>query len=82
MNLRLGELRARQRRFGEAATHFRRALELQHQDPSIVFKIAQASFDDGRHADARRVLAAAAALAPRNAAILRLDADLMEAASD
>ncbi len=79
---RLGELKARLRRFGEAAAHFRKALELQPNDPSILFKVAQASFDDGDPAEARRVLTLAAALAPGNAAIQRLDASLMEAASD
>jgi tetratricopeptide (TPR) repeat protein len=79
---RLGELKARMRRFGEAAADFRRASELQPQDPSILFKLAQANFDNGRFAEARRALAAAAAFAPGNAAILRLDADLMEAAAD
>lgn len=79
---RLGELKARLRRFGEAAAHFRRALDLQPNDPSIIFKIAQASFDDGNPVEARRMLSLAAALAPGNAAIQRLDAGLMEAASD
>lgn len=79
---RLGELKARMRRFGEAAADFRKASELQPQDPSILFKLAQANFDDGQFAEARRVLAVAAAFAPGNAAILRLDADLMEAAAD
>lgn len=79
---RLGELKARLRRFGEAVSHFRRALELQPNDPSILFKIAQACFDDGDTAEARRMLSLSAALAPGNAAVLRLDAALMEAAAD
>jgi len=79
---RLGELKARLRRFAEAASDFQRASELQPQDPSILFKLAQANFDDGQLAEARRALVAAAAFAPGNAAILRLDADLMESAAN
>ncbi|MGH8243368.1 MAG: sulfotransferase [Steroidobacteraceae bacterium] len=79
---RLGELRARQTRYVEAADHFRRAAELQPRDPSLLFKLAQACFDSGRRAEARQVLATAAALAPGNTAIFRLSADLHEAAAD
>ncbi|HEU4516359.1 MAG TPA: sulfotransferase [Steroidobacteraceae bacterium] len=79
---RLGELKARLRRFDEAAEHFGRAVHLQPQDPSLLFKLAQANFDSGRRADAARVLAAAAALAPGNTAIFRLQAHLHEAAAD
>jgi tetratricopeptide (TPR) repeat protein len=79
---RLGELKARLRRFSEAAEHFGRAVQLQPQDPSLLFKLAQASFDSGRRADAARILDAAATLAPGNPAIFRLQADLHEAAAD
>jgi Flp pilus assembly protein TadD len=79
---RLGELKARLKRFGEAAEHFGRAVQLQPQDPSLLFKLAQANFDNGRRADAAQVLAAAAALAPGNTAVFRLQADLHEAAAD
>ncbi len=76
---RLGELKVRQRRFGEAAANFRRATELQPRDPSLLFKLARASLDDGRLDDAERALTAAAAFAPGNPAILRLRADLQSA---
>jgi len=79
---RLGELKARLMRFAEAAAHFHKALELHPDDPSLLFKIAQANFDDGQLTEARRTLVAAAAFAPGNASIYRLDASLMEAASD
>jgi tetratricopeptide (TPR) repeat protein len=79
---RLGELKARLKRFGEAAEHFGRAVQLQPQDPSLLFKLAQANFDSGRRADAAHSLAAAAALAPGNTAVFRLQADLHEAAAD
>ena len=79
---RLGELKAHLRRYAEAAEHFGRAVQLQPQDPSLLFKLAQASFDSGRRADAARILDAAAALAPGNPAIFRLQADLHEAAAD
>jgi Flp pilus assembly protein TadD len=79
---RLGELKARLRRYSEAAEHFGRAVQLQPQDPSLLFKLAQATFDSGRHADASRILGAAAALAPGNTAIFRLQADLHEAGAD
>ena len=79
---RLGELKARLRRFSEAADHFGRAVQLQPQDPSLLFKLAQANFDSGRRADAARVLDAARMLAPGNTAIFRLQADLHEAAAD
>src|SRR5687767_13785025 len=72
---RLGELKARLRRFAEAADHFGRAVQLQPQDPSLLFKLAQASIDSGRRADALRVLDAARMLAPCNTAIFRLQAD-------
>ncbi len=79
---RLGELKARQRRFGEAASLFATACELQPRDPSLLFKWARATFDDGRPAEAERILAEAAALAPSNAAVLRLQADIHESRSD
>ncbi len=79
---RLGELKAKLRRYPEAAEHFGRAVQLQPQDPSLLFKLAQASFDDGRRADAARVLDAARMLAPGNTAIFRLQASLHEAAAD
>jgi Flp pilus assembly protein TadD len=79
---RLGELEARQRRFGAAAMHFQRACELQPKDPSLLFKLAQATFDDGRRDEAERMLAEAAAFAPGNAAILRLQADIHASRGD
>ena len=42
------------------------------QDPSLLFKRAQANFDAGKTAEAERILGEASRLAPRNAAILRL----------
>ncbi|MEX2342384.1 MAG: sulfotransferase [Steroidobacteraceae bacterium] len=75
---RLGELKARQRKFGEASGHFRRAVEIKPQDPSLLFKLARASFDDGRIDEAENILDDAARLAPGNAAILRLYAELYE----
>jgi Flp pilus assembly protein TadD len=75
---RLGELKARQQRFGEASEHFRRAVELKPNDPSLLFKLARACFDDGHDREAAPVLDEAAKLAPANAAILRLYADLHE----
>ena len=79
---RLGELNARQRKFGDASKNFERATELKPGDPSLLFKRAQAAFDDDRHAEAERVLGEAAGIAPTNAAILRLYADLHESRSD
>ena len=79
---RLGELKARLRRFDEAADNFGRALQLQPQDPSLLFKLAQANFDSGRRKEAAQVLAVAATLAPGTPAIFRLQADLHEAAAD
>ena len=79
---RLGELKARLRRFAEAAEHFGRAAQLQPQDPSLLFKLAQAHFDSGRRGDAALILDAAAMLAPGNPAIFRLQANLHEAAAD
>jgi len=79
---RLGELKARLRRYGEASEHFRRAVELQPQDPSLLFKLARACFDDGRAEEAERILDAARKLAPANAAIFRLYADLHESRSN
>lgn len=79
---RLGELKARLRRFGEAADHFRQATELQPKNPSLLFKLAQASFDDGRPDDAETILTEAAALAPDHAAILRLSADIHASRGD
>ncbi|HWN06740.1 MAG TPA: sulfotransferase [Steroidobacteraceae bacterium] len=79
---RLGELKARLRRYDEAAEHFGRAVHLQPKDPSLLFKLAQANFDSGRRKEAAQVLAAAATLAPGTPAIFRLNADLHEAAAD
>jgi tetratricopeptide (TPR) repeat protein len=79
---RLGELKARLRRFEEAADSFGRAVQLQPQDPSLLFKLAQANFDSGRRKEAAQVLAAAAMLAPGTPAIFRLQADLHAAAAD
>lgn len=79
---RLGELNARQKKFGDASKRFARANELKPGDPSLLFKHAQALFDDGKPAEAERVLGEAAAVAPTNAAILRLYADLHESRSD
>jgi Flp pilus assembly protein TadD len=79
---RLGELKAQLKRFAEAAEHFGRAAHLQPRDPSILFKLARANFDSGRPLDAARVLAKAAPLAPGNASIYRLQAELHEAAAD
>lgn len=75
---RLGELKAKQKRFGDAAEHFRRAAELQPNDPSLLYKLARASFDDGRAADAERILERVLKYVPANAAVLRLYADLHE----
>ena len=79
---RLGELKAKQRRFTEAAAHFQRATELQPQDPSLLFKRAQANFDAGETAEAERILGESARLAPGNAAILRLYASIHESRAD
>jgi tetratricopeptide (TPR) repeat protein len=79
---RLGELKARLRRFDEAADNFGRAVQLQPQDPSLLFKLAQANFDSGRRKEAAQVLSAAAMLAPGTPSIFRLNADLHEAAAD
>jgi tetratricopeptide (TPR) repeat protein len=79
---RLGELKAKQRRFGEAAEHFQRATELQPQDPSLLFKRAQANFDAGETAEAERILGESSRLAPGNAAILRLYASIHESRAD
>jgi tetratricopeptide (TPR) repeat protein len=79
---RLGELKVRQGKFSEAARHFRRATELQPRDPSLLFKLARASFDAGRPYDAQRILADAALLAPGNPAILRLYTEIHEARGD
>ena len=79
---RLGELKARQLRFGEAADQFRRATELQPNDPSLLFKLARACFDAGRGVEAERILNEAAKLAPGNAAIFRLFADLHDSRSN
>lgn len=75
---RLGELKAKQRHFDEAAENFRRATELQPDDPSMLFKLARAFFDGGRGEDAERTLERSAKLAPGNAAIYRLYSDLHE----
>ena len=79
---RLGELKAKQRRFDEAAGHFQRATELQPQDPSLLFKRAQANFDAGETAEPSAILGEASRLAPGNAAILRLYASIHESRAD
>ncbi len=79
---RLGELRARQGKFGEAAANFRRASELQRNDPSLLFKWARSCFDDGHADEALRILREASGLSPANAAILRLYTDLHESRAD
>lgn len=79
---RLGELKARQRRFGEAADHFRRATELQPRDPTLLLKLARACFDAGRRDEAERILAEVEPLAPRHAAVLRLHADIHASRGD
>ncbi len=79
---RLGELKARQMQFEEAAGHFQRANELQPQDPSLLFKQAQAHFDARQTTDAERILGQAARLAPDNAAVRRLNADILESRAD
>lgn len=79
---RLGELCARQRRFGEAAASFGRACELQPKDPSLLFKWARATFDDGRVDEAERILEEVTPLARGNAAVHRLRADILESRGD
>ena len=79
---RLGELKAKLRQYGEASEHFHRATEIKPQDPSLLYKWARACFDDGRIAEAERILVDAAKLAPSNAAVLRLYADLQESRAD
>jgi tetratricopeptide (TPR) repeat protein len=69
---------ARQQKFGDASAHFRRAVDLKPKDPSLLFKLARACFDDGRDHEAAPILDEAGKLAPANAAILRLYADLHE----
>ena len=72
---RLGELKARQRKFGDAAAHYGRASNLKPQDPSLLFKLAQASFDDGNHVEAASIRADAEGLARTTIAVLRQQAD-------
>jgi len=79
---RLGELKARQRRFGEAATHFEEACRLQPNDPSLLFKRARATFDDGRIDAAARFVDEAMPLAPHNSSFHRLRADILESRGD
>ncbi len=79
---RLGELSARLQKFREASEHFHHAVELRPQDPSLLYKLARATFDDGRASDAEQVLDKVTRLTPANPAILRLYADLHEARSD
>jgi tetratricopeptide (TPR) repeat protein len=79
---RLGELKARLQSFGEASENFRRAAELKPDDPSLLFKLARARFDGGDGEGAERILDEAAKIAPANAAILRLYADLHESRSN
>ncbi len=79
---RLGELEAKRKNFEEAAEHFRRATEIHPRDPSMLFKRAQANFDAEKTAEAERLLGEAAQLAPGNAAILRLYADIHELRSN
>jgi tetratricopeptide (TPR) repeat protein len=75
---RLGDLKARMRRFEEAASHFGQAAKLKPHDPSLLFKLARATFDTGRADEAERILGDAARLAPGHPAILRLYAELHE----
>lgn len=77
----LGELKARVGRFSEAAAHFRRAVERKQGDPSLLFKLARATFDSGSPAEAKVILDEAAPLAPGHDAILRLYAEIHEASS-
>jgi tetratricopeptide (TPR) repeat protein len=75
----LGELKARVGRFSEAAAHFRRAVERKQGDPSLLYKLARATFDSGSTAEAKVILDEAAPLAPGHDAILRLYAEIYEA---
>ena len=75
---RLGELKARQRKFREAADCYERARKLKPQDPALLFKLAQACLDDGRKDEAERVFAKAASLARTTLAMLRHQAELHE----
>ena len=79
---RLGDLKARQRRFGEAAAHYGRASELKTQDHSLLFKRAQACFDDGHQMEAERLRAEAESLAQTNIAAFRQQADHLLARAD
>jgi tetratricopeptide (TPR) repeat protein len=74
----LGELKARSRRFAEAESDFARAAALRPKDPSLLFKWARACFDNGRVDEALRILGEAARLAPGHPAVLRLYADAFE----
>jgi tetratricopeptide (TPR) repeat protein len=74
----LGELKVRSRQFGEAESHFARAAALRPNDPSLLFKWARASFDNGSVEETLRLLGQAARLAPGHPAILRLYADVFE----
>ena len=76
---RLGELRGTQRNFREAAACFERASQLRPQDPSLLFKLAQACLDDGRKLDAERVFARAASIAQEKLVVLRHQAEIQEA---
>ncbi len=79
---RLGELKVMASAFSEAAAHFRRAVELRPNDPSLRYKCARATFDSGCPAEARVILDEAARLAPNHEKILQLYAELYEGGSD
>ncbi|MEX2148789.1 MAG: sulfotransferase [Steroidobacteraceae bacterium] len=74
----LGEQNVQSRRFDVAESHFARAAALRPNDPSLLFKWARASFDNGNIEETLRVLGPAARLAPGHPAILRLFADVFE----
>lgn len=79
---RLGDLRARQKKFADAARDYARAAELKPNDPSILYKWARSTFDDGRIEDAERILKDAIRLAPDHELILRLGAEILESRAD
>jgi tetratricopeptide (TPR) repeat protein len=78
----LGELNARAGTFADAAAHFHRAVEQKRGDASLLYKLARATFDSGRPADAKVILDEGARLAPNHEAILRLYAEIYELGSN